>query len=151
MSEIDFREAFKKGCICLHLESDSKVGVIKEMIDMLVAAGQITDRAEVLRAVLEREDKMSTGMQYGVAIPHGKTGAVNDLVTVFALKNEGIDFDSIDGTLSKIFIMTISSINRTGPHIKFLSGISKLLNSESVRKQLLNAQSKEEIIEIMTL
>jgi PTS system nitrogen regulatory IIA component len=89
-------------------------------------------------------------MQYGVAIPHGKTSTVDDLAVAFALKKEGIDFSSLDGQPSRIFIMTISSSNRTGPHIQYLSEISKLLNSPLTRQRLLNAVSVEEITDILT-
>lgn len=147
---MDFKKVFRDGCFSFHLKSDTKEGIIKEMVDLLVKAGKINDHEAVLNAVLDRENKMSTGMQDGIAIPHGKTDVVDDLVVAFALKKEGIDFGSIDGQPSKIFIMTISSTSRTGPHIEYLSEISKLLNSSLLKKRLLNAESVEEIIEIMT-
>ena len=145
-----FKDAFSTGCILLHLESDTKEAIIVEMIDALVQKGGITDRAAALSAVLDRERKMSTGMQYGVAIPHGKTDTVGNLVTAFALKKEGVDFAALDGGPSRIFIMTISSPLRAGPHIQYLSEISKVLSSESVRNRLLEAVTREEIIEIVT-
>ena len=147
---MNFKKVLKNGCCLLDLKSDTKEGVIEEMIGLMVAAGKIKDRQAVLDAVLERERKMSTGMQHGVAIPHGKTAEVEDLVVAFALKKNGIDFNSIDGEPSKIFVMTISSSNRTGPHIQYLSEISKLLNSSSIRESLLSCSSAEEIIKILT-
>ena len=83
--------------------------------------GQIEDKDTVLKAVLEREAQMSTGMQLGVAIPHCKTTAVDGIVTALAIKKEGVDFSSLDGELSKIFVMTVSSTLRAGPHIEFLA------------------------------
>lgn len=147
---MDVENVLKRSCICIHLESDTKQGIIEEMIDMLVATGRLKDRESALRAVLEREKKMSTGMQFGVALPHGKTGSVDELVTAFALKKEGVDFESLDGQPARIFVMTVSSTLRTGPHIRYLSEISKLLTRPSVRRKLLEAESEEEIVKILT-
>ena len=126
--------------VWVDLKADTKQGIIEEMIDRLVAAGKIKDRAAALQAVLEREEKMSTGMQNGVAIPHGKTDAVKSLITAVGLNKEGVDFDSMDGTPSTIFIMTVSPLKRTGPHIQFLAEVSRLLSQSAEREKLLQAE-----------
>lgn len=138
--------------ISLELKSETKEGVIEEMTGLLMAAGKIKgieDRKIVLKAVMDREKKMSTGMQNGIAIPHGKTDAVECLVAALAVKKEGIDFGSLDGQPSRIFVMTISPDNRTGPHIQFLAEISRQLNDPKIRDAILNAKSREEIIELL--
>jgi len=109
----------------------------------------VKDREAALKAVLEREQKMSTGMQQGIAIPHGKTDAVDRLVAVVGLKPEGIDFDSMDGQPARILVMTLSSLSRTGPHIQFLSEISQVLNNAEKREALLRAQTAAEAVEIL--
>lgn len=147
---MNFKETLNNGCFCLELKNNTKEGIIEEMIDLMVDAGKIKDRAAALNAVLEREKRMSTGMQYGVAIPHGKTNTVDGLVTAFALKKQGVDFASVDGQMSKIFVMTVSPINKTGPHIQYLSEISKLLQSPVIRKRLLEASTVEEIKGILS-
>ena len=148
--KIDFKAALEGGCFSLNLKNTTKEGIIEEMIDLMVEAGRITDKAAVLKAVLERERKMSTGMQHGVAIPHGKTGAVSELITAFALKKDGVDFAALDGEPSRIFVMTVSSICKAGPHMQYLAEAGKILNRPSVRKRLLAAENKEEIIKILT-
>ena len=148
--DMDLRATLKKGCFALDLKSSTKQGVIEEMIGLLVAAGRIPDRHAALVAVMDRERKMSTGMQCGVAIPHGKTDTVEDLAVAFALKKDGIDFGALDGQPSRIFVMTISSTTRTGPHIQYLAEISKVLNIPSVRERLLNAGTIDELMEILT-
>jgi PTS system nitrogen regulatory IIA component len=147
---MDFKTTLKNGCFSLNLKSDTKQGVIEEMIDLMAAAGKLPDRNAALTAVCEREKKMSTGMQCGVAIPHGKTETIDDLIVAFALKKEGVDFGAMDGQPSTIFVMTLSSSNRTGPHIQYLAEISKVLNVPSVRERLLKASAVEEIISILT-
>lgn len=150
---MNLKKALSKDTILMELKSTTKEGVIEEMIDLLMAAGKIRDlkdRKEALRAVLDRERKMSTGMQNGIAIPHGKTDRVDSLVAALALKKEGVDFGALDNQPSKIFIMTLSPDTRTGPHIQFLAEISRHLSDASVRERILNAQKPEEILQILS-
>ena len=136
--------------VYLELNAESKQGVIDEIIDRLENAGMIKNKAEALRAVIEREEKMSTGMNNGVAIPHGKTDFVSELVVAVARKKTGIEFASVDGKPSTIFIMTISPLNRSGAHIQFLAEVSKILRDAKSRKRLLEADSVEEIIKVFS-
>ncbi len=149
-SHMDFKIALQSSCVALDLKSDTKEGIIEEMVDLLASGGKIRDKSSVLKAILERESKMSTGMQCGIAIPHGKTDAVDGLITAIALKKEGMDFSSMDGEPSRIFVMTVSAVDRTGPHIEFLAAISRLLNSKDVRDRLIQAGSREDVIRILT-
>ncbi len=146
---MSFKKIFKNGSFRVELSGNTKNEIIEEMIDMLVADGKIKDRQKALDAVRKRENKMSTGMQHGIAIPHGKTDAVDNLTVALALKKEGVDFCALDGKPSRIFIMTISPVDRTGPHISYLSDISKLLNSPETRERLLQARNEEEIKRIL--
>lgn len=148
--EIDFKETLGRSQVSLHLESNSKIGIIREMIAMMAGAGDISDAKAVEAAVLERENKMSTGMQQGVALPHGKTDAVPGLVTAVGIRKEGVDFGSLDGEPSKIFIMTVSRRDSTGPHIQFLAEVSKVLNNPSLRGRILAAKTREELLGILT-
>lgn len=147
---MDFKQALKDGSYSLALKGEDKLSIINEMVDLLVAEGKISDREGVLKAVMEREKKMSTGVRHGVAIPHGKTSLVDELVTAVCLKPEGIDFDAMDGEPSQIFVMTISSVLDTGPHMAYLAQISRLLNAPSVRERMLAATTSEELIAILT-
>ena len=147
---MNFGETLRNGCFCLDLAADNKQGIIEEMLELLVQSGKVRDRAKALACVLERENKMSTGMSDGVAVPHGKTDAVDELATVFAMKRGGTDFQSFDGKPSRIFIMTLSPLNRTGPHMQYLGEISKLLKQAPIRDRLLGVSAKEEIVRILT-
>jgi len=146
---MDLRKVLTPDCILLDLKGVRKDAIIAEMVDVLHAAGRIKDRAAVLKAVLEREHKMSTGMQHGVAIPHGKTDAVSELVAALAIKRDGVDFDALDGQPSKIFVMTISPPTRTGPHIQFLAQISQVLLDAHKRERILQAQNASDLIDAL--
>lgn len=148
---MNLKKVLTKDLIIPHLKAETKPAVIEEIIDLLVQSGKIKDRETALKAVLTREQKMSTGMQNGIAIPHGKTDSVDHLEAVIAIKPEGIDFDALDGQPSSIFILTLSPANRTGPHIQFLAEISKLLGDPQLREQLTKARTVDEIFNILTV
>lgn len=143
---IDIKRILKPAQIALDLPGETKDQIIAAMVDLAMTTGRVADRQEALHAVLEREAKMSTGMQYGVAIPHGKSDAVQELVACIGLKPEGVDFQSLDGKPSRIFVMTISPLSSTGPHVQFLAEISKVLKNAENRERILASQTPEELL-----
>ncbi len=143
------KRILSKETIRLNLAGDSKDDVIEELIDILVSAGKIRDRKAALKAVSEREKKMSTGLQNGIAIPHGKTDTLDSLVASFGIKKDGIAFDSLDGEPARLFVMTVSPASRTGPHIQFLADISRILHDAGTREKILHAGSEDEVLELL--
>ena len=135
--------------ISLDLKGNDKEEILAEMVDLLAASGHIRDKEAVLKAVTDREKRMSTGMQNGIAIPHGKTDSVDCLVAALGIKREGIDFGALDGQPSTIFVMTVSPDSRTGPHIQFLAEVSRPLNDASIRAKILSAASREEVLRLL--
>lgn len=134
----------------LHLKGTSKEEIIDELLEMLVQARKVKDKAVARACVLDRERKMSTGMKHGIAIPHGKTDSVNDLVACIGISDHPVDFDSLDQEPCRIFIMTLSPIDKTGPHLQFLAEVSLLFKSAEKRQEILNATDKSDIIRILT-
>ena len=147
---MNLKKVLSPDTVWVDLKADTKDGIIEEMIDRLVAAGKIKNREDALKAVRTREAKMSTGMQNGVAIPHGKYASIKNLVAAIGLNKEGVNFDSMDGSPSTIFIMTLSPANRTGPHIQFLAEVSRLISQPAERERLLAARTHADIYEILT-
>ena len=147
---MNLKKVLSPETVWVDLKADTKQGIIEEMVDRLVAAGKVKSRDAVLSAVLEREAKMSTGMQNGIAIPHGKTEAVEELVAAVGLHKGGVDFDSMDGSPSRIFIMTLSPEKRTGPHIQFLAEVSRAISQPEEREKLIEAQTHGEMYELLT-
>ncbi len=145
---MDLHKILSTDVIQIGLKSKDKNDVIEELIDLLMKSGKITDRQMALECILDREQKMSTGIQFGIAIPHGKSDAAEEMVACIAIEKNGIDFDALDKQPSTIFIMTISPESKTGPHVQFLAEISQLLKEENSRDKILNSGTKEEILEI---
>ncbi|MDR0389588.1 MAG: PTS sugar transporter subunit IIA [Spirochaetaceae bacterium] len=136
--------------ISLHLRGTTKPDIINELLDILVRAGKIQDHDAALAAIMDREQKMSTGMKHGIAIPHGKSNTVQDLVACIGVSDVPVDFDSLDHEPCRIFIMTLSPVEKTGPHLQFLAEVSLLFKSAEKRQEILNARTPEEVLQVFT-
>lgn len=132
------------------LSARNKNDVIVAMLDMLCSTGKVRDRDAALQALMDNESRMSTGMEHGIAIPHAKTDAVDELLACVAITRKKIDFESLDRKPARIFIMTLSPKGRTGPHIRFLAEVSQLLKDDKKRKQVLGAKNSKDLLAILT-
>ena len=131
-----------------NLPGATKEEVINAMIELAGTQKQVVDKERMRTAIFEREKIMSTGVGSGFAIPHGKTDAVNDIVAAFAVTAHPIDYQSLDDQPVRLMFLLVGRDNMVGPHIKLLSRISRLMNKEDFRKQLLEAETPKDILEI---
>jgi fructose-specific phosphotransferase system IIA component len=131
------------------LVSNDKPDVLRELVRILKDADEIDDFDTVLKAVQEREDRQSTGLEKGIAVPHAKTTAVSSLKLAIGIAPEGIDFDSLDGEPSKLFFLLVAAPDQSGPHVEALAEIAKLANSKSFCKALIRSDNAQEVVELM--
>jgi fructose-specific phosphotransferase system IIA component len=136
--------------IRIPLENTEKNKIIEELVDILDHAKKLEDRNVVLAAILERERVMSTGMGDGVAIPHAKSDAVKELVAAFGITKQDVDFQSIDEKPVRLIFLLVGPTEQTGPHLKALSRISRLMHREEFRNRLASARSSREVIDIIS-
>lgn len=96
------------------LAASTKEGVISEMVDALVEAGEVkeSDRPDIIKAIMKREELGSTGIGRGVAVPHTKHASVEKLVGTVGISESGLDFDSLDGQDASLFFLLVSIIRR---------------------------------------
>lgn len=135
--------------VCAELKAADKDGVLHELVALLSNSGKVRDWELVYRDVTDREASVSTGMQHGVAMPHARTDGVENICVAVGIKKEGIEFGSLDGKPSTIFVMLASPRKTESPHIQFLASMSAVLRSETVRDALLKAQSAADITAII--
>ena len=133
----------------MEIRGRTKPEIVGELLDLLVAAGRVRARERALAALLAREQKMSTGLQDGLALPHATVDAVEGLVAAVGLVREGVDFDSLDGRPSRFFVLTLSPPNRAVAHIQFLAKLSRVLGAPGALDQLLAAQSAAEVMSLL--
>ena len=146
---MDLKNLLKPELVTLDLKGTNKEEIIRELVDLAARSGKISDKEEAIRSVFERENRMSTGMKHGIAIPHGKTTAVQELVACVGISPHEINFDALDRKGCRLFIMTLSPIDKTGPHLQFLAEVGMLFRSEEKRQALLSAKTPEEVVSIL--
>jgi len=103
----------------------------------------------VLDAVLERESVQSTGIGFGVAIPHGRCAAVHELSMVAGVSARPVPFDSIDGEPVRLFFLIVGPEASAGLHVKLLSRIARLVRRDSVRQQLVEATTADAFYNVL--
>ena len=131
------------------LTATTKQGVIEELVDLLAANGDVTDRQRALQAVMERESTRTTGIGGGLAIPHGKCSGVKQLVMAIGLPTAPVDFESIDGKGVNVVILLVSPMDQTGPHIQTLARISRIMSIDAFRNKLVAAAGAERIYQLI--
>ena len=131
------------------LKGTSKAEIIDELLEILASNALVGDIQAAREAVWERENSMSTGLQFGVAIPHGKTDTVDRLVCAVGIKSGGVDFDSMDGEPATIVVLTISPKSKPAPHIQFMSTISQVLNHDG-RARILSCSGVDQLFAAFT-
>lgn len=134
--------------IAIRIPADSKEDALNTMIDMLGKSPKVLDLERVRAAILEREKLMSTGVGHGFAIPHGKTDALEDIIAAFAITEQPIDFQALDNQPVQLIFMLVGKETHVGTHLKLLSRISRLMNNDTFRKELLSANSPKEVLEL---
>lgn len=147
---MNLKTVLTKDTISLHLKGTTKEEIVNELLDILVANKKIDDRQSAYTAVMDREMKMSTGMKHGIAIPHGKSPTIHDLVACIGISDNPVEFDALDHEPCRIFIMTLSPVEKTGPHLQFLAEISLLFKSAEKRQEILAAATSEEVLKILS-
>lgn len=136
--------------IMIPLETSDKESCIRAMIDGLEAAGCISDKNAYLDAVLTREQTGSTGIGFGVAIPHGKSGGVSKPGLAFAKLTQPLDWQSLDGNpVSIVFMIAVPEAAAGNEHLQILIALSRKLIDEQFRQSLLEVSEPGQLMNIL--
>jgi mannitol/fructose-specific phosphotransferase system IIA component (Ntr-type) len=135
-------------CVKIPLAASTKEAVLRELVALLPSSADEDIRDDLLAAVLERENRMSTGIGQGIAIPHGKSERVSAMEIVFGISARPIDFEALDGDPVDVFFLLVSPPDMTGPHIKALAQISRMLSSDNIREELSGATAAEQVLDL---
>jgi PTS system nitrogen regulatory IIA component len=121
------------------------------LLELLKNAGKIMDTKTVFHDIMSREKLMSTGIGDGIAIPHGKTAGMDEVLCAFGTKPDGVDFKSIDGQPADIFFLIVSPEDEPNIHLNFLAAVSHILQSEENRKHIRDFSSSQDAIAFFTM
>ncbi len=136
--------------ILMNLPATTKVEAIRLLAEKAAAAGRVNDVSAYQDAVMHREAEYSTGMGFGVAIPHGKTNAVNEPILMFATVKP-MDWQSLDGEpIDMIFLIGVPADDASTIHLKILANLSRRLMKEPFRVALREATTPGDIMRVLT-
>ena len=143
------REIIDQDHIVPRLKARNKTDVLEELAAVICEHEPHLDRSELVRVLLERERLGSTGIGEGVAIPHGMLSQVDRPIVSFGKSTEGVDFDSMDRQPVYLFFLLMAPENSSGVHLQVLAKIAKLLKSSAFRKQLMEANTREDLYQMI--
>src|SRR3989338_5020694 len=135
--------------IKLGLKATTKEEAMKELVEILAQVEDVGDPKGIVKALLERESLGSTGIGQGIAIPHGKTDKVKELVAVLAVSQKGVNFEALDGEPVYIFFLLVAPKDTAGPHLKALAQISRLLRDSYFCELIKRCKSPSEVYELI--
>jgi PTS system nitrogen regulatory IIA component len=142
-------DVLKKESVIPELHSKNKPEVVKELSQLVSSLYPNINTDRLFQILMEREKLCSTAVDSGVAIPHGKLGGISNIIAAFGRSVQGIDFESLDGNPSHLFILILAPENSSGAHLKLLARISKIFRIPEFRARLMEAKTQDEIYEII--
>ncbi len=148
---MNFADFICKKAIRSQLEATDKEGVIREMTQALVDAGEIKeDQFEgIVEAILKREELGSTGIGRGVAVPHTKHSTVEKLSGAVAVSESGVEFASLDGDPVNVVFLLVSPPDRPGDHLRALENVSRRLRDDSFCRFLKQSKTSDDIWQLL--
>ncbi len=138
-----------KRSISLTSAPKSKEEALNEAIALMAESGKINDTEGYRRQVFAREEESTTGVGEGIAIPHGKCAAVNRPGLAAMVIKDGVDFESLDGEPVTLLFLIAAPDTKDNVHLDVLSKLSMMLMDEEFTKNLRNASTAEEFLEII--
>ena len=132
------------------MKASERWSAIVELVDVLVGVRQVKadDRDVVLAALRQREETMSTGIGFGIAIPHASSDRVDKVVAAFGRSRGGIEFDSLDNAPVNFIVLFVVPKDQFQTHLRTLAAIAKFLNDRTVRERLAAAKTAQELLDI---
>src|SRR5690242_7750470 len=132
------------------MKATERWSAIVELIDLLVSLGKVkpADRDSILASLKQREETMSTGIGFGIAIPHCSSDRIENVVAAFGRSTNGIEFDALDNAPVKFVVLFIVPKNQFQTHLRTLASIAKFLNDRGTRDKLASAKSTDEFLAI---
>jgi mannitol/fructose-specific phosphotransferase system IIA component (Ntr-type) len=133
------------------LKATDRDEVVAELVDALVQAGAAVEslRDELVKRVLERESRGSTGFGRGVAVPHVKHDDIGEIVAAIGLSEPGVDFNSLDKQPVHSVFLLLSPAQKPEEHLQAMEIIFKNLSQDTFRRFLRQASTVEEVQQLL--
>ena len=146
MKSQELAEFFQRDLCVFDLKSTDKRGALAEMVETISQGSNLKDRDLILDMLLNRESLGSTAIGKGVAFPHGRSLAVQELTLLFGRSVDGVDFDALDKKPTHLFFLIIAPPqDKENLYLQVLGHLVELIKTAPVRKKLKEASSFEEL------
>jgi len=146
---MDVAALMHTGTVKVPLEAFDKEEAIAELVELLVRNGKIADRDATVQALLDREDKGSTGIGGGIALPHAKTPDIHGVVMAVGVSPDGIEFDAVDDEPVHLVFLVIAESHNPEPNVQTLASIGCLMEEPGVYADMCSARSAADLIRIV--
>ncbi len=143
------RDILFRNAIITDLKPGDKQDVLKRLATFLCSLHDITDVDSVVSGILSRETETSTGIGFGIAVPHVRTEIAHEIYLACARCPEGIEFDALDNNPVKLIFLLIVPRQRSNNYQDILQAISGIMLYENMREELLNAETPESFIKVL--
>lgn len=140
-------EVFNPNIIKVGLESDDKDELFEEMVQVIIDFDSSINREKLINALEQRESLMSTGIIHNVAVPHGKTDGVKNILGCIGISKKGIDYDSLDEDPVHMVFMLFYPYNFDESHLQIFKRLAKILEDISFRQTLLEQKTAQGVYE----
>ncbi len=134
--------------IKVNITVDTKDELLKKLVNLAAASGNIIDKKSVYSEVMERESIMSTGVGKAIALPHAKTNAIKGTIGALCTLKEPLEYNSLDDKPVILAFLLLGEENNVGGHLRLLSMISRLMNIDEFRAKLQNAKTPQEALDL---
>jgi mannitol/fructose-specific phosphotransferase system IIA component (Ntr-type) len=133
------------------LQAPDRWKAIDELIDNLVTSGKIRPetREAIAGVVKKRENSMSTGIGFGIGIPHASTDLIYEVVGAFGRSKQGVNFEALDNQPVNLVMLFLVPQGQFQKHLHTLANIAKLLHKKEFRQALEEAPSSEAMYKII--
>ena len=132
----------------VRLETQDKTDALEEMIEVLARRREVTSKEKLRRAIKDREKILSTGIGFGIAVPHAKIPQVKKFCAVIGLSKEGIPFEALDGKPVHVIVMIAAPENEHEEYLRILARITHTLKDEDTRSRILDSKDTKSAIAI---
>ena len=140
------QDLLQKNAMILSLNATNKADAISEMVQKLVDTGYVTDYDTFKDGILAREALTTTGLGDGIAMPHSKNAAVKEAVVLFAKKDGGLDYESLDGQSTDLFFMIAAPDGANDTHLAALAELSKYLMKDGFADSLRATSTPDQVL-----
>lgn len=143
------QDLLQKNAILPDINKREKSEVLHLMATFMATLYGLPEGEDIARKIIDRETDMSTGIGYGIAIPHARIPGIDCLYLAVGRSLEGIEFKAIDELPVHLLFMMLSPKNTSSEHTQILSKLSRIMSYEEVRSKLLEVKTAEEMREII--